>query len=322
MPPRRRRGPRVAVVVAAALLGSGALVSLLVAEGIERAYPPGGPFVAVEGGRIATLQAGPEVGEGPPIVLLHGAGGNASDLMESVGRSLAAAGRRVIALDRPGLGWSERVAGAATPRAQAEIVAQALARIDARPAILVGHSWGGALALALAIDHPGRVAGLLLIAPVALPPDAPPRWIRTALLPPLAWIASRTLGPAAAVAALPMIERMAFAPQPPAERYLARSRAALALRPAAMRANLEDLAGLPEALAEQAPRYAGLRLPVTIVAGDADPIVGTAGQAVPLAEAIPGARLVLLPGLGHMVPWLAPEVVVAEAARLAGATGR
>jgi pimeloyl-ACP methyl ester carboxylesterase len=305
------------------VLAVGALASLVIALRVEAAYPPAGPFVPVTGGRLATIQAGPS--DGPPIVLLHGASANASDPMEGIGRRLAARGFRVIAFDRPGFGWSDRITGAeaARPSVQARLIAEALERLGVGPAIVFGHSWAGSLALALALDHPERVSALALAAPVAMPmpdrmPDLPWYW-QLAVKPPVAWLLSRTVGPLLAQRFLPEAARRVFLPQPEDPAYPELARAALVLRPGTLLANVQDLLGLPAALAAQSPRYPTIRVPTLVISGAADPIVRSDRQAAPLARAIPGAHLVLLPGIGHMLQYVAAERLTDEIARLSGA---
>jgi pimeloyl-ACP methyl ester carboxylesterase len=313
------------LAVAGAVLAIGAAVSLAITLRVEARYPPAGPFVAVDGGRLATIQDGPA--DGPPIVLLHGASANASDPMEGVGRLIAARGYRVIAFDRPGFGWSDRIAGAeaAAPSVQARLIAEALDRMGVGPAIVFGHSWAGSLALALTLDRPDRVSALALAAPVAMPmpdrmPDLPWYW-RLAVQPPVAWLLSRTLGPPLAQRFLPEAAKRVFQPQPPLAAYAEASRAALVLRPGTLLANVQDLLGLPGALAAQSPRYSEIRVPTLVISGEADPIVRSEAQAVPLARAVPGARLVLLPGIGHMLQYVAAERVVDEIVNLSRDTG-
>jgi pimeloyl-ACP methyl ester carboxylesterase len=304
----------VPAVLALAILALGAAATLLITLRVGAAYPPGGPFVAVPGGRLATLQEGPAEGARATVVLIHGASANAADPMAGIGASLAARGFRVIAFDRPGLGWSDRIGGdaAADPAVQARSIAEGLRALGAPPALVLGHSWGSALALALALDHPDRVAGLALVSPVALPfPQriSLPWYWRLAAKPPVAWLLSRTIGPPLALYYLRGAAGQAFRPQAETEGYLERARAPLVIRPGALLANLQDLIGLPAALARMSPRYASLSVPTVIVSGDADPLVRPEAQAQPLARAIPGATLVLLPGIGHMVPWVAPEAL-------------
>lgn len=304
----------IPVVLAVAILALGAVATLLITLRVDSAYPPGGPFVAVPGGRLATLQEGPVEGARATIVLIHGASANAADLMAGIGGTLAARGFRVIAIDRPGLGWSDRIGGdaAADPAVQARAVAEALRALGAPAALVLGHSWGSALALALALDHPDRVAGLALVSPVALPfPQriTLPWYWRLAAKPPVSWLLSHTIGPPLALFYLRGAAGHAFRPQPEAEGYLERARAPLVIRPASLLANVQDLIGLPAALARMSSAYASLSVPTVIVSGDADPLVRPESQAQPLARAIPGARLVLLPGIGHMVPWVASEAL-------------
>lgn len=309
----------------ALVLSTGGAVTLLVTLRLADRFPPKGPFVDVTGGRLATLVDGPEAATRGTVVLLHGASANAADPMESVGRLLASQGFRVVAFDRPGYGWSDRLGGdMATPAAQGRAIAEALDRLGIGRAILLGHSWSGALATALALDHPERVAGLVLVAPVAMPFPAEggarrefPWFYRLALTPPVAWLLSRTVAAPLGLYYLHRAGEAVFRPQEAPGDYLERSRAALVLRPATMLANLRDLVGLPAAIAAQAPRYGTIIAPTVVVAGDADAVVPAGRQAVPLAAAIPGARLVMLPGIGHMVPWVAAEALAAEVGHLA-----
>ena len=308
------------------ILAVGALVTLVVTLRIGARFPPQGPFVAVPGGRLATIEAGPNPSARGTVVLLHGASANASDPMEGVGRTLAAEGFRVIAFDRPGHGWSDRLGGLemASPAAQGHAVAGALARMGVGPAIVLGHSWSGALATAIALDHPERVSGLVLVAPVAMPYPADgtlPWYYRLALRPPMAWLLGHTLATPLGLYNLPRVGGAVFKPQEAPGDYLDRSRAALVLRPGTMIANLYDLVGLPAALAAQAPRYGAIRSPTVIVTGDADAAVPAERQAVPLARAIPGATLVMLPGIGHMVQYVAVAALAAEVAALADRIG-
>ncbi|MET0369002.1 MAG: alpha/beta hydrolase [Methylobacterium sp.] len=298
--------------VAGLVLALGAVASLVISLRIGSLYPPAGPFVDVPGGRLATIQAGPA--DGKPVVLLHGASANAADPMGGVGYLLAARGFRVIAFDRPGFGWSDRPHGGAdaAPQAQATLIADALAAMGVGPAIVLGHSWAGALALALALDHPERVAGLVLAAPVGMPMPGPitlPWYWRLALKPPILWVLSRTVGPPIGLAYLREAGNRVFKPEEPVPGYIETSRAALVLRPPTLLANVQDLVGLTPSLAAMSPRYGTLHVPTTVVSGAADPIVRPDLQAQPLARAIPGARLVLLTGQGHMIHYTAPEAL-------------
>lgn len=315
----------VPVLAVAGVLALGAVASFIIALRVGALYPPAGPFVAVPGGRLATIQAGPV--DGPPVVLLHGASANAADPMEGVGRLIASRGYRVIAFDRPGFGWSDRPGGSsdAAPAAQARLIAEALAAMGVGPAIVLGHSWAGALALALALDHPERVSGLVLAAPVGMPMPGPvtlPWYWNLALKPPVLWVLSRTLGPPVAMYFLREAGRRVFQPEEPVPGYVTTSRAALVLRPKTLLANVQDLVGLTTALAAMSPRYGDLHVPTTIVSGAADPIVRPDLQAKPLSRAVPGAQLVMLPGAGHMIHYTAPDALADAVTALAASLRR
>jgi len=315
----------VVVGLVLAVLAAGAVATLLIAARVEALYPPIGRFVPVTGGRLAVIEAGPAESE-RTVVLLHGASASGAEPMEGVGRLLAAKGFRVLAFDRPGYGWSDRLGGpeAAAPAFQGRAIHEALDRLGVGRAILLGHSWSGALALRMALDRPDRVAGLVLAAPVALPfPPRPlPWWAHVGLYPPVLWLLSHTVAVPLGWSYLTKAAHGVFLPQSMTEGYIEAARAPLILRPGAALANIEDLVGLPAALQEQAPRYGGITAPTVIVGGGADPVVKTEIQAGPLARIIPGARLVELPGIGHMLHYVDSDALVAEVDALAARSPR
>src|SRR5471030_2204256 len=148
--------------VVAAVLGGLAAYTAIGVRGIERAHPPWGRFVEVAGGRLHLLELGSP--DAPPVVLLHGASGNLQDMRLALGDRLASR-YRVILVDRPGHGWSDRPDGPSggSPARQAALIHQALERIGVTRAIVVGHSWSGALATAYALAYPANVTGLVLL---------------------------------------------------------------------------------------------------------------------------------------------------------------
>ncbi len=128
----------------------------------ESAYPPRGQLVEVEGIRLHYLRQG----AGRPVVLLHGAHGTTLDFASGTLPRLAR-DHDVLAFDRPGHGYSERPAREpATPEVQARLLREALASLDVRRPVLVGHSWSGALVLAYALDYPDDVAAVVVLAGV------------------------------------------------------------------------------------------------------------------------------------------------------------
>ncbi len=306
-----------AILVILAILCAGAAATLAGSRMIERRFPPRGRWIVAGGLRQHVAELGAESAGKPPIVLLHGAGCNLEDL-RALGERLAAA-HRVILVDRPGQGWSEGSSRATcSPAAQAAIVREVLERLGVARAVVVGHSWGGALAATFALEHPDRAAGLVLLAAPTHPHLHRLTWLYGVLSLPFAgWLFARSLQLPLSAMALPAGVRGAFVPQTPPPDYLTRSAAWLVLRPRCFLANARDVAGLQAFLAAQAPRYAALRVPAVVISGEQDPIVAPRQHAVAFAAALPGAKLVLLPGVGHMPHHAEMERVVAEIEELA-----
>lgn len=310
---------RVVAVVAAGvtlLFAAGALATWVIARRVEARYPPIGRFVEVGGGRLHLVDVGPGAREPlATILLLHGASGSSADPMMAIGKQLAQR-FRVVAPDRPGHGWSDRIAGsdAASPARQATLIREALDRIGVERAIVVGHSWSGALATNLALDHADRVAGLVLVSPVSHPwPGGAVAWYYTpAATSWLGWLLTRTVAAPAGLLGLGPGIMAVFAPQQAPPNYREEARVPLLLRPTAFQANAEDVAGLHAFVAGQSRRYGDIRAPTVIVAGEADIVVWTNLHSRSLERQIPGAKLIVLPGIGHMPHHAASDVVVRE----------
>ena len=309
------------VALPVALLVAGALATLVVTSVLESRYPPSGRFVDVPGGRLHLIERGPP--DAPvTILLIHGASGNAADPVLALGDRLARSAR-VLAFDRPGHGWSDRIGGADahSPARQAAVLREGLRALGVERAVVVGHSWGGAAALAMALDHPEAVSGLVLISPVSHPwPGGAVSWyIGPTTADILGTLFTRTLTAPLGLALLKPAEAAVFTPQDPPADYVNRARIPLVLRPRTFKANAEDIAHLHAFLTRQAPRYDAIRTPTTIIAGDVDRVVWTSIHARGLERQIPGARLVVLPETGHMPHFAHAERVAAEIGRLVDA---
>src|SRR5215472_472317 len=176
----------VLLAILAILLAGAAITAVGVAH-IERAHPPAGVFVPVSGGRLHVVElASAGAGDAPPVVLLHGASANLEDLRLALGAQLARA-HRVILVDRPGHGFSDRPGGLAdaSPGRQAALIAEALARLGVGRAVMAGFSLSGAVAAAYALDFPARVAALVLLAPVTHPWKGGVAWYNKLAAAPL-----------------------------------------------------------------------------------------------------------------------------------------
>lgn len=311
---------RTAIGVAAAGAGLVAFARIE-AERIAAAHPPSGRFMAIEGGRLHYTERAPLGQNRGTVVLLHGASGNQADVMLALGDRLAARGFRVIAPDRPGHGWSDRPDGEAdeAPDRQAALLREGLHAIGVDRAIVVGHSWSGALAVAFALDQPDFTEGLVLLAPVTRPWTTGVAWY-------YAWAGSPVVGPlfnalltmpVGLLAMEPGI-RSVFTPQEPPPDYAERTGLALLLRPGEFTANAQDVGHLSAFLETQAPRMGSITAPTAIVTGDHDGIVWTELHSYGSAKLIPGATLTVLPDVGHSPHWAAPDSVVAAILEVAG----
>src|SRR3954449_3295778 len=158
--PKRRSRAGAVLAAGAAALAASALYNACRARRTEREHPPAGRFVEVDGVRLHYL----EKGEGPPVVLLHGNVVTAEDWALSGVLDRVAGRHRVVAFDRPGFGHSDRPRGSAwTAAEQAELLREALRRLGVERPVVVGHSWGTNVALALALAEPAAVRGLVLV---------------------------------------------------------------------------------------------------------------------------------------------------------------
>ncbi|MDT8345403.1 MAG: alpha/beta fold hydrolase [Thermohalobaculum sp.] len=302
--------------VSAAALGAACAGPFPTADA-ERDFPPIGRFVEVEGLRIHAWEAGPP--DTVPVVLVHGASGNLRDWTFAIAHRLAAE-RRVIAFDRPGFGHSERPAraDASDPAVQAAILRAAAAQMGAERPVVVGHSWGAALALAWALDAPDRTAGVVSVSGVTMPYSGLARVFEAlGISGAITWAYTEYMKSAAEDGGIDRFIARVFRPQSPPEGYGAYVGGPLALRAATLAANRDDIADLNAALRQMAPRYAGLRLPVEILHGTED-FIDPARHAEGLAAVLPAARLSLLPGVGHMAHHAAPKALAAAIGRIAG----
>ena len=302
----------IAIIALAAAGLALALATQIGVQLIQRAFPPQGRMIEVSGARLQVVELGPRDAAGAPVVLLHGASSNLRAMQPLSDR--IAKTRRVILIDRPGHGWSTRARVAdSTPAIQGRMLAEVLTRLGIDRAIVVAHSWAGALALRMALDHPDRVAGLALLAPVAYPwRGGAGRYndvISTPLIGPL--LAHTVTLPLGCLVANSGV-REVFAPQPMPADFVRDSETLLLLRPREFIANARDLVTLKAAVVEQAPRYAEIKAPLSIISGDVDKTVSTGIHSRPLAASAPNARLIVLPGVGHMVQYAASDLVASE----------
>ncbi|CAN5311822.1 alpha/beta hydrolase [soil metagenome] len=294
-----------------------AIVTQLGVVALERRYPATGQMIDVAGGRIHVVEIGPRDAAGPPIVLIHGATSSLETMRLPVGTMLAK-NHRVILIDRPGHGWSTRDdLKNSSPAMQARMIDEALGKLGIEHAILVVHSLAGALGALMALDYPHRVAGLVELAGVTYPwpggVGAYNELVTTPVIGPLlAYTITLPLGyfltePGA---------RSVFLPQVMPQGYVQQTATPLVLRPRNFLANAWDLVTLKAAVIAQAPRYGHIKVPTVVIHGDADTTVSADIHSRHFAMTVPGAKLIILPNVGHMVQNAAPDLVVSEIVRM------
>ncbi|MAQ82527.1 MAG: alpha/beta hydrolase [Maritimibacter sp.] len=296
----------------------------------ERTYPPEGQFVEVAGRRVHVVVDGLPKGAGPDLVLIHGASGNTRDFtfrfVDAVKDRY-----RVLVFDRPGLGYTDRVSDryggpantrSESPAEQARLLQAAAQQLGAERPIVLGQSYGGAVALAWALERPDNVAGLVIVSgasqpwPGQLAPQYPivASSVGGTSIPPLlaAFLpgdrASLTLG-------------AIFAPQSPPDGYSDHIGIGLALRRETLRANVRQINSLKPHLDAMSERYDSIELPVEIIHGTADSIVPIDVHSDVLVDQLADARLTRLPGIGHMPHHVAQDAVVAVLDRLTRRAG-
>lgn len=278
-------------------------------------WPPVGAILDVDGTPVHYVQQG----QGRDVVLIHGAGGNLRDFTFSLAGKLAEH-YRVTAFDRPGLGYTGRPdpalarvfsSKAESPQLQAALLARAAEELRVREPVVLGHSYGGAVAMAWGLDNPA--SALVIVSGAVMP------WtgglgaqyavlgsaVGGALVPPVITAFTDPLDTAEIVASI-------FAPQPAPDGYLPHVGPGLTLRRDTLRANARQVNTLLPHVVEMSKRYPSLDMPVEFVHGDADdtvPLDVHARRAVPLIDK---AALTVLDGIGHM-PHHAREGAVIEA---------
>jgi pimeloyl-ACP methyl ester carboxylesterase len=287
--------------LAAGLAGAG-LLSARAARKAEEAVPMDGRIVEAGPYRLHVT----EQGTGRPLILIHGL----SAQLRSFGQEMVdelAKDHRVIRIDRPGSGYSPPLpSGSQHLAEQADAVAALIDAMGLDRPVLVGHSLGGALSLHVALHHPGKVGGLVLIAPATQPMENVPEVFRGLMVPmPLTGLVSRTIAVPLGMLTRDAVLREVFKPEPVPADFDVKGGGALALRPANIAAACADLELAQSDAEAMVARCGDLSLPVAILFSRGDNILDYRLHGEKTAAAIAGARLTLVDG-GHMLPFTQP----------------
>ena len=297
----------------------------------EAQFPPIGDFVSVDGVKVHYVQKG----TGPHLVLLHGAGGNLReftfDMMDTLAENYT-----VTAFDRPGFGYTDRLPNVEkgpfategeSPMDQADLLRRAAGMIGVEDPVVVGHSFGGIVAMAWAnagldAQSPVNASGIVSLAGVAMPWPGNLGLYYTMngsalggglVVPLISAFATETQIEAA-------IDGI-FAPQPPAPGYADYIGSELTIRPESFRANARQVNTLRPFVVDMAKRYPELQLPIEIVHGEADTTVPLSVHGRELAKIMQGVNITALPGVGHMPHHADREATLAAIDRAASRAG-
>ncbi len=269
----------------------------------EAAYPPSGQFVTVDGKRLHYEMKG----QGPDLVMIHGASGSLRDLTFAL-RDRLTDRYRVTVVDRPGLGHSDALEDASL-LSQARFIKAGVAQLGVSEPIVLGQSYGGAVALSWALD--GGPKSLVLVGSPSMPwPGKLDIWYRATDN-----VVGRALAIPLASAFVPdSYVRQAidavFAPDPVPAGYDDFIGTPLTLRRATLAANVAQVNALRAELVEMEPRYPTLTLRVELIHGTADTIVPLHIHSEPLTRLLPNVTLTVIPGSGHMPHHAHSDVVL------------
>lgn len=264
-----------------------------------------GRFIDVGGLRLHYVNHG----SGRDVIFLHGNSGSVHDwsaLLDDAGRKYHA-----VAFDRPGHGLSERPAEVATLEVQARILRDALKQLKIERPLLVGHSWGGALALSFAHLYPYDASALLLLAPAAYASYS--LFSLLALAPEIPLLGRLSLRLSASfmgrkIVALSLAQ--AFSPEAVPADYLSHAQSVWTGR-TQTRAFAQDEKTFNRSVRALSEFYGEISLPTLILTGDKDCLVKPERNAYLLDKVIPQSRLIVLKGAGHQLPHTRHKEVLA-----------
>jgi pimeloyl-ACP methyl ester carboxylesterase len=318
----RLHKPSTGLMLAAgmATLGVLGVANFLLARGTERRHPPKGEFLEVDGVRLHYTDRG----TGSPVVLIHGNTVTGEDYDTSGVAKVLMETHRVIVFDRPGFGHSERPHGRLwTADRQADLLHEALRQLGIVRPVVVGHSWGAIVAMAMAVRHEADTAGVVALSGYyfwTLRPDVPLAGLGA--VPVIGDILRYTVSPFWNWLTMPLVKRVLFSPGSVPHRFEEEFSTAMAIRPSQLRATAQDGALMIQGALALRVHYKDITLPVVIMAGEGDKVVFKR-RAEQLQAAVKGSVLHIVKNAGHMVHYQgtgqvadAVEAVARQSSRL------
>ncbi|WP_246744975.1 alpha/beta fold hydrolase [Methylocystis sp. Sn-Cys] len=303
-----------AAVGLAAAMGGLAYYNIRKTRQDESEHPPIGRFIDVDGVRLHYI----DKGKGDVVTLIHGNLTLAEDFLLSGIVDKLAERYRVIVFDRPGFGYSDRPHRVWTPGAYAELLQKAFSQLGVERVTVVTHSFASLIALDLALQYPALVEGLVLIGGYFYPTArADVFFMSFTAIPGLGDVMRYTISPPLTRLFLPGVLRWLFSPAPVTERFEKGFPNSFAARPVQIGAEAEDSVLMVASAMQLQARYAELKLPIVILAGDGDKMVDLDRQSRRFHDEAPQSELIVIPGAGHMAHHTAPDQIVAAVDRVA-----
>jgi pimeloyl-ACP methyl ester carboxylesterase len=304
------KGSLLAASVSATLVATAAWVAYK-ARRTEGDEAQSATFVEVDGVRVHYVDRG----TGTPVVLLHGNAVRLEDFAASGLIEKLAETHRVIAFDRPGFGLSERPRDRLwTPQAQAELLHKAFAQLGIERPVVLGHSWGTLVAIALALRENVDVQRLILVSGYYFPAARLDVLLAApAAIPIIGDVMRYTVSAILTRLLLRRSIKAMFAPQAVPGEFLPVLRREMLVRPGQIRANAEDAAFMIPGARALSKRYAELTMPVAIFAGEADKIVDPERHARKLHAVLSNSELKVVRGQGHMLHYGIVEEIIRSA---------
>ncbi len=296
------------------------LVALTVALSFQamHEHPMQGELVASGDYQLHVIDSGTPAdadadADAATIVLIHGASTSALDFSTNLHPALAT-DWRVLSIDRPGHGYSERgpVSDAHDPARQAAMILDALHTLDINNPVLVGHSWAGSVVMAaLLTEHPHvSVKAGVLIAGATHPWEGDSAWhVELSARPILGdifrWQYISPLGRLSLEEAVQSV----FTPEAVPENYIQNTGLKLSLRPATYKHNSVDRTKLSPLLSTQSQRYPTISQPLLSIAGSDDSVVPAWNHHDRLVQQIDQLQSLVVEGAGHAPHQTRPELI-------------
>ena len=281
-----------------------AIFTRLTSRKIKRSIPKFGKTTVLQDAEIHWYESG----QGEPIIMLHGLAGNLRNFTYALVGKLDQE-YRVIAIDRAGCGWSTRSKSeCATLQEQARIISEFIDKEQIKRPLIVGHSLGGAIALALALEYKNKISGLALICPATQVIDKIPDMFKSLNIssPLIRFFVAHTFSSLIGILTRKETFKVAFAPEMICDDFSIKGGGDFALSSEAFISTSEDLIFAQSSATSLVGREKELEVYTEVLFGEDDEILDAKLHGEKFSQ-LSGSKLTMLPGKGHMLPLTIPD---------------